>query len=144
MRTLLLRLVVGLILGAAGGYGVTWWSSAAARHAAEERARRAEAFRKSARLVPLAVAGMQLPAGTELTSDMLSQRNVPESLTSAATIRADGASVVLGKRLLLPISPGDPILTTHLAETYTPEGARAFCDYLREVRAQAPRDGGTP
>lgn len=58
-------------------------------------------------LVPVVVVDRDVPAGTELTLEMISQRSVPESMVTSTIVKPDSASHVIGQRLLIDLQAGD-------------------------------------
>jgi pilus assembly protein CpaB len=71
-------------------------------------------------LVPVLVANTELPAGTVVTPQVVSQRAVPARFVSASVLRPESASIVLGQKVTVAVSAGDPLLWDQF------ESARAF------------------
>ena len=57
--------------------------------------------------VPVVVLAVDVPAGTPITFDMISQRSIPEALSTASLVKPDSASFVLHQRLLVGLKAGD-------------------------------------
>ena len=65
----------------------------------------------------VAVASMDIPAGTELTINMLDAREVPSQFIHPQSIKGSAAvSQILGAKTRRPIKAGQPILYSDLAE----------------------------
>jgi len=60
-------------------------------------------------LVPVVVAARDLPEGTVVTLDDLSQRSMPEHFVTPSMVKPDSAPAVVGQRLLNPQLAGDPL-----------------------------------
>lgn len=94
--------------------------------AAYARMRRNElAIRRDWSLVPVVVAAQDLPEGTTVTMDMISQRQVPEQFVTSSVVKPDSASYIVNQRTLFPLQAGDPLLwsafeTTRAAERLSP------------------------
>ena len=101
----LLGAVAGLCLAAAFGYPY------AARKA-----------RQGWNLVPVIVAAADLPAGSVITYDVISQRPVPEQFATPSLLRPDHAAEIINLRLRVPLSAGDPIHTAYFEAA--PAGAQ--------------------
>jgi pilus assembly protein CpaB len=61
-------------------------------------------------LVPVIVANQDLPEGTAITYEMISQRAVPEQFVTSSIIKPDAASYVIGQKILVPVQTGDTLL----------------------------------
>jgi pilus assembly protein CpaB len=80
------------------------------------------------------VAAADLPAGTVITVDTLSQRTLPSEFVTRSLVRPDAASYVVGQRTRLPIVAGEPLLWAYV----TPTSRVAACDVLqRDEKAEA-------
>ncbi len=60
-------------------------------------------------LVPVVVASVDLPAGTRVTFDMLSQRSVPEQFVTSSVVKSDSASLIVGQVIENAVAAGDPL-----------------------------------
>ena len=60
-------------------------------------------------LVPVVVAAEDIPAGQEVTFDLISQRSVPEQFVTSSVVLPEAASRVVNQRLLAPVKAGDPL-----------------------------------
>lgn len=61
-------------------------------------------------LRPIVVAAQDLPAGTVLTWEHLSQRSAPEQFVTPSIYMPDEASELIQQRLLAPVRAGDPLV----------------------------------
>lgn len=91
--------MVGLALLCLGGAGGYVWVKKAYNDA-----------RKGWNLVPVVVAAQDIPEGTVVTIDLLSQRSVPEQFVTASVVKPDKASSIVGRPALAPMNAGDPLL----------------------------------
>jgi Flp pilus assembly protein CpaB len=60
-------------------------------------------------LVAIVIAARDLPAGTVVTFDDLSQRSFPARLVTASLVKPESASYVINQPLKLPLLTGDPV-----------------------------------
>jgi pilus assembly protein CpaB len=60
-------------------------------------------------LVPVVVVAVDVPAGTVLTFDMISQRSVPEQFVTSSVVKPDSASYVVNQRVVNDLQAGDPV-----------------------------------
>lgn len=63
-------------------------------------------------VVPVLVASTDLPEGTVLTSDNVSQRAIPEQFVTSSVVKPDSAGYILGQKTLVPLQAGDPLVWT--------------------------------
>lgn len=96
-------------------------------------------------LVPLVVAAVDIPAGTVVTIDMLSQRKAPKAVITSSVVKPDSASYVINQRTTAPLLQGDVLLWSSF-ETQKGEIADACADKMKRpgsARAQVAqhRDG---
>ena len=68
------------------------------------------AVRKGWNLVPVVVAASDIPEGTVVTLDMISQRQVPEQFATSSVVRPESASHIVNQKVLVPLQAGDPLL----------------------------------
>ncbi len=61
-------------------------------------------------LVPVVVAAVDIPEGTVVSMDMVSQRSVPEQFVTSSVVKPDSASYVVNQKVLVPVQAGDPLL----------------------------------
>lgn len=66
--------------------------------------------RRGWNLVPVVVAAQDIPDGTVVTLDMISQRQVPEQFVTSSVVRPESASHVVNQKVLAPLQAGDPLL----------------------------------
>ncbi|MFO0600752.1 MAG: Flp pilus assembly protein CpaB [Myxococcaceae bacterium] len=76
--------------------------------------------RKGWNLVPVLVASVDLSEGTVVTMEQLSQRSVPEQFVTSSVVKPDSASYVIGQKIQVNVSAGDPLLWSQF------ESSRAF------------------
>lgn len=86
-------------------------------------------------LVPIIVAAQDIPEGTVVSYDMVSQRPVPEQFVTSSVVKPDSSSYIVGQKVLVPLQAGDPLLwsqfeTSKAAEklsTLVQKKGRALC-----------------
>jgi pilus assembly protein CpaB len=71
--------------------------------------------RRGWNLVPVVVAASDIPEGTVITLDMISQRPVPEQFVTSSVVRPESANHVVNQKVLVPLQAGDPILWSQFA-----------------------------
>lgn len=114
---LVLGLVIGVLIGLAVG-GV--WTNHKAR--------------EGWNLVPVIVAAQDLPEGTVITFDHLSQRSIPEQFVTSSVVKPIAAEYIVNQKLLVPVQQGDAMIWTHFgtsAKTPAPEGQAVGSDSAR-------------
>lgn len=72
--------------------------------------RNEQAIRRDWSLVPVVVAAQDLPEGTTVTMEMITQRQVPEQFVTSSVVKPDSASYIVNQRTLFPLQAGDPLL----------------------------------
>ena len=77
--------------------------------------------RRGWNLVPVVVAAQDIPEGTQITFEMISQRNVPEQFVTSSVIKPDSASYILNQKVLTSLQAGDPLLWSQFQTTKTAE-----------------------
>ena len=77
--------------------------------------------RRGWNLVPVVVAGSDIPEGTVVTLDMISQRQVPEQFVTSSVVKPDSASYVVNQKVLVPLQGGDPLLWSQFETTKAAE-----------------------
>lgn len=92
-------LLVGLALLCVGGGGGYVWVKKAYADA-----------RRGWNLVPVVIAAVDIPEGTTVTMEMISQRSVPEQFVTSSVVKPDSASYVVGQVALVPMIAGDPLM----------------------------------
>lgn len=60
-------------------------------------------------LNPIVVAAEDIPKGTVLTFDVISQRSVPEQFVTSSIVKPDSASYIVNQTTAIDIHAGDPI-----------------------------------
>lgn len=103
-------LVVALVLGLLAGI----------IHVSAVRKERADA-RKGWNVVPVVVAAQDIPEGTVISYDMISQRSVPEQFVTSSVVKPDSASYVVNQKVLVPLQAGDPLLWSQFETTKAAE-----------------------
>jgi pilus assembly protein CpaB len=61
-------------------------------------------------LVPVIVANQDVPEGTVITYEMVSQRPIPEQFVTSSVVKPDSSSYIVGQKVLVPLQSGDPLL----------------------------------
>ncbi|MBX5482004.1 MAG: Flp pilus assembly protein CpaB [Myxococcaceae bacterium] len=77
--------------------------------------------RKGWNLVPVVVASQDIPEGTVVTFDMISQRSVPEQFVTSSVVKPESASYILNQKVLVPLQAGDPLLWSQFETTKAAE-----------------------
>src|SRR5687768_2626899 len=77
--------------------------------------------RKGWNLVPVVVAAVDIPEGTVVTFDMISQRSVPEQFVTSSVVKPDSASYIVNQKVLVPLQAGDPLLWSQFETTKAAE-----------------------
>ena len=77
--------------------------------------------RKGWNLVPVVVAAQDIPEGTVVTFDMISQRQVPEQFVTSSVVKPDSANYVVNQKVLVPLQAGDPLLWSQFETTKAAE-----------------------
>jgi len=77
--------------------------------------------RKGWNLVPVVVAATDIPDGTVVTFDMISQRSVPEQFVTSSVVKPDSASYIVNQKVLVPLQAGDPLLWSQFETTKAAE-----------------------
>jgi pilus assembly protein CpaB len=103
-------LVVALVLGLLAG--VVAYSAIKKKEAD---------VRKGWNLVPVVVAATDIPEGTVVTFDMISQRQVPEQFVTSSVVKPDSANYVVNQKVLVPLQAGDPLLWSQFETTKAAE-----------------------
>ncbi len=89
--------------------------------------------KKGWNLVPVVVATADLPEGTVISMEVLSQRSVPEQFVTSSVVRPDSTQFILNQKLLVPVQAGDPMLWTQFESSRT--GERLSVKIQRRARA---------
>jgi pilus assembly protein CpaB len=77
--------------------------------------------RKGWNLVPVVVASQDIPEGTVVTFDMISQRSVPEQFVTSSVVKPDSASYIVNQKVLVGLQTGDPLLWSQFETTRASE-----------------------
>ncbi len=77
--------------------------------------------RRGWNLVPVVVAAVDIPEGTVVGFDMISQRSVPEQFVTSSVVKPDSASYVVNQKVLVPVQAGDPLLWSEFETTRATE-----------------------
>ncbi|MDX2014784.1 MAG: SAF domain-containing protein [Myxococcaceae bacterium] len=64
------------------------------------------------------VAAVDLPAGSVITLEKVSQRLLPTEFVTRSMVRSDAASSIVEQRTRLPIVAGEPLLWTYLEASF--------------------------
>jgi len=78
-----------------------------------------------AQRVPVIVAAMDLPPGTEVTLAHLQQRMAPQELVTSSVIKPLSATYIINARLLVPVQKGDMLLWSQFETRPDPSKAPA-------------------
>jgi pilus assembly protein CpaB len=89
--------------------------------------------RRGWNLVPVVVASQEIPEGTVVTSEMISQRAVPEQFVTTSVVKPDSAPYVEGQKVLVALQKGDPLLWSQFETTRAAE--RLSTKVQKKVRA---------
>ncbi|QSQ25050.1 Flp pilus assembly protein CpaB [Pyxidicoccus parkwayensis] len=89
--------------------------------------------RRGWNLVPVVVAAQDIPEGTVITFEMISQRSVPEQFVTSSVVRPDSASYVVNQKVLVALQAGDPLLWSQFETTKAAE--RLSTKVQRKARA---------
>src|SRR3954465_3066573 len=73
--------------------------------------------RKGWNLVPVVVAAVDIPEGTVVSFEMMSNRSVPEQFVTSSVVRPESSNYVLNQKVLVPLQAGDPLLWTQFETT---------------------------
>ena len=92
-------LIIAIVLGVLAG---------AIAYTAIKRQERA--VRAGWNLVPVIVANQDIPEGTVVSYEMVSQRPIPEQFVTSSVVKPDSASYIVGQKVLVPLQAGDPLL----------------------------------
>ena len=65
--------------------------------------------RRGWNLVPVVVAAQDIPAGTEITFEMVSQRSIPEQFFTDSVVKPGDASRIVNRMPLVDLKAGDPL-----------------------------------
>lgn len=72
-------------------------------------------------LVNVIVAAKDIPEGTRVTMDMMSERAVPERFVTSSVVKRDFLNYVVDQQVLVPLQRGDPLLWSQFATTRVAE-----------------------
>jgi pilus assembly protein CpaB len=84
-------------------------------------------------LVPVVVAAVDIPEGTVVGLDMISQRAVPEQFVTSSVVKPDSATYVVNQKVLVPVQAGDPLLWSEFETTRVSE--RLSTRVMKKARA---------
>ena len=96
-------------------------------------------------LVPIIVAAVDIPAGTKMTLEMLSQRSIPKRLVTASIVKPDSASYLINqptKRVMLTDDfllwssfDADPRIIEGCEKKFSGDRAADAVEQVRRARA---------
>src|SRR5579862_6399301 len=96
--------------------------------------------RKGWNLVPVVVAATDIPDGTVVTFDMISQRSVPEQFVTSSVVKPDSSSYIVNQKVLVPLQAGDPLMWSQFETTRASEHLSAkVVRQMRAVTIEAPK-----
>ena len=82
--------------------------------------------------VSIVVAAVDIPSGTVVTFDMISQRQVPAGAVTTSIVKPDSASYIVNQRIALPVLAGDPMLWSFFETASDAAGVEACRKVLPE------------
>ena len=77
--------------------------------------------RKGWNLIPVVVAGQDIPEGTVVTIDMVAQRAVPEQFVTSSVVKPEQSNYITNQKVLVSLQAGDPLLWSQFETTKTAE-----------------------
>lgn len=80
--------------------------------------------RRGWNLVPVVVAARDIPAGTKVSFEMISQRAIPEQFFTDSTVKPDSASNVVGQAVVVDLKAGDPLRWSDFEDHCVPSEAK--------------------
>lgn len=108
----------GIVVGALGGLVV---SICAGLPVGYTLVKKKEAdVRRGWNLMPVVIAAQDIPEGTVVTYDMISQRSVPEQFVTDSLVKPDTASYIVNQPILVPVHKGDPLRWSDFEATKKP------------------------
>jgi Flp pilus assembly protein CpaB len=75
---------------------------------------------------PVIVAASDLPAGSVITLEVVSQRSLPSEHVTRSMVTPRSASSIVGRRTRLPLLAGEPLLSTFFDSAQQVDACRAF------------------
>lgn len=114
--------IVGFLIGAVAGFGV---AGVAGYTLILKKARD---VRRGWNLVPVVVVSQDLPEGSTVTFDVLSQRPVPEQFVTDSVVMPNRVSELVGHRLTAPMKAGDLLLWSELDTAHA--ATASYCNAL--------------
>jgi pilus assembly protein CpaB len=72
-------------------------------------------------LVPVVVAAQDIPEGTTIDLELISQRSVPEQFVTSSVVKPDSVTYVVGQKVLVALQAGDPLLWSQFETTRAAE-----------------------
>jgi hypothetical protein len=88
--------------------------------------------------VPVVVAADHLKAGDIMTFDLVSQRPVPARFATAAMLRPDDASQIIGYPTRVDLESGDTIPTNEMGAKLTIDDCQRQCAAIQAVNPAPP------
>lgn len=82
--------------------------------------------------VPVVVAAVDIPAGTRVTMEMLSQRSTPRAFVTSSSVKPDQVSYVINQRTLAPLLEGDALLWGFFQTTQGVDAVEACAKRMRQ------------
>lgn len=89
--------------------------------------------RRGWNLVPVVVATQDIPEGTVITFEMISQRSVPEQFVTSSVVRPESANYLANQKVLVALQAGDPLLWSQFETSKAAE--RLSSKVQRKARA---------
>lgn len=93
--------------------------------------------KKGWNLTPVVVASVDIPEGTVVTQEMISQRSVPEQFVTSSVVKPESASYVVNTKVLVSLQAGDPLLWSQFASTNVERLSTKVNKKLRAITIEA-------
>lgn len=93
--------------------------------------------RRGWNLKPVVVAAVDVPAGTAIDFEHVSQRSVPEQFVTREMVQPDSASYVVNRPAAVPLLAGDPLLWSSIVPAQPDWECASRVDRLLEARGDA-------
>lgn len=97
--------------------------------------------RKGWNTVPVLVANVDISEGTVVTTEMISQRSIPEQFVTSSVVKPDSASYIANQKVMVALQAGDPLLWSQFETSKAAE--RLSTKVQKKARAITISAGGT-
>src|SRR5438105_4565897 len=88
--------------------------------------------------VSIVVASVDIPAGTVVTFDMISQRKVPAAVVTSSIVKPDSASYVVNQKIVFPVLAGDALYWSEFETTKDKVAASTCARVMPAASGTAP------